>query len=91
LNLDVQQLNRFLVLHPRHKLKYFERAGWEADWITAAEEIVRAEFEHSYASSPVKPANIEVLLPAHDKKKVRRTCTYQHGRSNLLIPEIQHL
>ena len=40
-----------LVLHPCHKLKYFEKAGWEPDWITAAEEIVRAKFERSYAPS----------------------------------------
>jgi hypothetical protein len=37
------------VLHPRHKLKYFEQAGWEPGWIRTAEEIVRAVFESSYA------------------------------------------
>jgi hypothetical protein len=40
------------VLHPRHKLKYFENAGWEADWIAAAEDITIAEFNHSYMAVP---------------------------------------
>jgi hypothetical protein len=37
------------VLHPRHKLAYFKTAGWEDEWISAAENIVRAEFSRSYA------------------------------------------
>jgi hypothetical protein len=37
------------VLHPRHKLTYFKTAGWEDEWISAAENIVRAEFNRSYA------------------------------------------
>jgi len=39
----------FIVLHPRHKLKYFERAGWEPEWIAAAKDIIQAEFDNSYA------------------------------------------
>jgi hypothetical protein len=38
------------VLHPRHKLKYFKNAGWEDEWIDAAENIVRAEYERKYAN-----------------------------------------
>lgn len=38
-----------LVLHPRHKLQYFKKAGWEEEWIEAAEEIVRDEFDRTYA------------------------------------------
>ena len=37
------------VLHPRHKLSYFKNAGWEDEWIDAAERITRTEFERSYA------------------------------------------
>ena len=37
------------VLHPRHKLAYFKSACWEDTWIDAAERIVRAEFNRSYA------------------------------------------
>lgn len=41
--------NFFLVLHPRHKLKYFENAGWKKDWIDSARGIVRDEFDRTYA------------------------------------------
>ena len=39
-----------LVLHPRHKLEYFKRNGWRDSWIEAAHDIVRDEFDRSYAS-----------------------------------------
>lgn len=42
-------LSTLLVLHPRHKLAYFKTAGWEDEWISAAEHIVRNELECSYA------------------------------------------
>lgn len=38
----------YIVLHPRHKLEYFKKAGWEASWIKAAEEILRVEYDRSY-------------------------------------------
>jgi len=31
------------VLHPHHKLQYFEKVGWEDNWIKAAQDIVQAE------------------------------------------------
>jgi len=37
------------VLHPRHKLNYFKKAGWEEDWIETARDIVRTEFDQTYA------------------------------------------
>jgi len=37
-----------LVLHPHHKLHYFEKAGWEADWIRSAETILRDEYDRTY-------------------------------------------
>jgi hypothetical protein len=43
---DVSHLD--IVLHPHHKLKYFEKANWEQDWIDTARELVRDEFERSY-------------------------------------------
>jgi hypothetical protein len=36
------------VLHPRHKLSYFKKAKWEDDWIKAATQLVRDEFDLSY-------------------------------------------
>jgi hAT family C-terminal dimerisation region len=44
------------VLHPRHKLQYFEDVGWEDDWITTARDIVRAEFDRKYTSAEVEEA-----------------------------------
>src|ERR1700678_4306502 len=38
-----------LVLDPRRKLDYFRAAGWEEEWIEAAREIVRKEFDRGYA------------------------------------------
>jgi hypothetical protein len=38
-----------IVLHPRHKLHYFEKAGWEEIWIKTAGDIVRAEYDQTYA------------------------------------------
>jgi len=35
-------------LHPRHKLTYFQRAGWTPEWIAAAKRIVRDEYDRSY-------------------------------------------
>ena len=41
------------MLHPQHKLKYFENAGWPVDWIDSAREIVRAEFDRTYVARDV--------------------------------------
>ena len=74
------------VLHPRHKLKYFEHAGWEPDWIAAAKDIVWAEFDRSYAkpredddedvagdaaTSEKQKANIFDDLPALSAPKIK--------------------
>ena len=44
---------RALVLHPSHKLEYFEQAGWDEEWRTTAEEILRTEFRRGYAGIQV--------------------------------------
>jgi hypothetical protein len=56
------------VLHLKHKLKYFEKQGWDRDWIETAENIVREEFMSSYANYvSIKPSDA-----AHaPNKKVR--------------------
>jgi hypothetical protein len=61
-----------LVLHPRHKLKYFKTAGWEDDWIDAAETIVRDEYEQKYANQTTgggDDENDKGLPPPKKKKK----------------------
>ncbi|OAX34892.1 hypothetical protein K503DRAFT_858939 [Rhizopogon vinicolor AM-OR11-026] len=43
-----------MVLHPQHKLSYFNKAAqWEDDWIKTAEQLVREEFERLYLSVDV--------------------------------------
>lgn len=42
------------VLHPRHKLQYFEKAGWEDSWIKTSREIVRTEFDQTYVFMDVE-------------------------------------
>jgi hypothetical protein len=42
-----------LVLHPSHKLEYFEQAGWDEEWRTTAEGILRTEFRRAYADIQV--------------------------------------
>ena len=37
-----------LVLHPCHKLHYFQHAGWTSEWIATAKKIVRDEFDRTY-------------------------------------------
>jgi hypothetical protein len=39
-----------LVLHPRHKLAYFETTGWSEEWIETAKSLVRERFDMKYAS-----------------------------------------
>lgn len=36
------------MLHPRHKLQYFKDAGWPADWIATAKQLVTDVYENSY-------------------------------------------
>ena len=43
-----------VVLHPCHKLTYFKNAHWEEEWTDMASEIVRAEYNHNYASLPAE-------------------------------------
>ena len=37
------------VLHPHHKLEYFKKHNWEDAWVDAASDIVRKEFNQTYA------------------------------------------
>ena len=59
-----------LVLHPRHKLRYFKVVGWEDEWIDVAEQIVRDEFKHKYADLPGDSNDDEGNSIPSPKKKV---------------------
>jgi hypothetical protein len=58
------------VLHPRHKLKYFERAGWEHGWIDTAEEIVRDVFKQSYSTLRAFGIHEDIPAPINEQAKV---------------------
>lgn len=39
---------RVLALHPRHKLRYFEKAGWPKGWIKEVRDMVLQEYNTNY-------------------------------------------
>ena len=59
----VLQLN-FTVLHPRHKLQYFKKAGWKESWITTSRNIVRTEFDQMDAFMDVEEQSDSALPPS---------------------------
>ena len=50
------------MLDPRRKLDYFREAGWEEEWIEAAREIVREEFDRGYAEIRLENEDEELTL-----------------------------
>ena len=69
-----------VVLHPRHKLKYFAHAKWQQDWIDTAYDLVRETYDLKYASLEVDE---EVLEAAEETEtlQVRAQYIYHHHRS----------
>jgi hypothetical protein len=55
-----------LVLHPRHKLEYFKRHNWDASWIDTARQIVRNEFDRSYASLDIQDDDADMRVDTHE-------------------------
>jgi hypothetical protein len=45
----------FSVLHLHHKLNYIKNTQWEDDWIKAAGQLVRDEFDLSYNHDATSP------------------------------------
>jgi hypothetical protein len=64
IDMVANNLSYFLVLHPRHKLQYFKDANWTPEWINAAHEIVKDEYERKYAALGVEVSS--------DSEMVRR-------------------
>jgi len=48
LSLSCRRLTQWLVLHPRYKSSYFQKAGWPRDWIRTAEDLLRKEYDKNY-------------------------------------------
>ena len=75
-------LDMFSVLHPRHKLLYFKQAGWPTKWIRTAEEIVHAEFKHSYATD-VDAEGVEEEGEDNSGNNVFKVCLSHSGRHTI--------
>lgn len=65
------------MLHPRHKLSYFKAAGWEREWVDAAEQTVRDEFKQNYAGLPNGGEGGGDAISSLKKKRVRSCPFYQ--------------
>lgn len=46
------------MLHPSYKLRYFEKAGWQDEWVKEAVGLVRTEFDDSYAAHVVPQGQV---------------------------------
>ncbi|PPQ81717.1 hypothetical protein CVT26_007779 [Gymnopilus dilepis] len=57
------------VLHPRHKLEYFKKHGWEVLWIDTARQIVRDEFSRSYVPVEADDAGGDAAGHGHNNVK----------------------
>lgn len=70
------------VLHPRNKLNYFKNAGWEADWIKTASDLVRDEFDLSYADIAIDSDGEESRDRLHEPD-TQKVCqfVYYHRHS----------
>ncbi|KAG1840505.1 hypothetical protein DFJ58DRAFT_667157, partial [Suillus subalutaceus] len=60
-----------MVLHLRHKLSYFKTAGWEAEWIQTASDLVRHEFDFAYADMPTSSADEELAYGEHESQLLK--------------------
>ena len=47
------------VLHPRYKSTYFLKAGWPCEWVQAAEDLLRNEWERNYKP---KSASMSIIM-----------------------------
>ena len=70
------------MLNPRHKLRYFEKAGWTAAWISDARELVNEEFKSEYAAY-VPP----ISAPSAKKRKRKVNVIYFH----IVLQALTHL
>ena len=77
-----------IVLYPQHKLKYFEQAGWEPEWIAAAKDIIHAKFDRSYA---VQPGNVEEDQDGDIKMSEKRSKNIFDNLPALSAPRIREL
>ena len=46
-------MNCMIVLHPKHRLEYFKKKGWDKTSVKAAQKLVFKEFDCAYAHLPI--------------------------------------
>jgi len=78
-----------MVLHPRHKLTYFQTAQWSDEWIKTAEALVRAEFERSYNhATNDSDSDIEIIDDAQaGSKNIKKSKNIFDNLPTLVTPE----
>lgn len=57
-----------MILHPAYKTSYFAKAGWEHDWIVAAENLTRNEWKNKYKPSVSNLVPLEQGKMASDER-----------------------
>lgn len=58
------------MLHPSHKLQYFERARWPADWISDAKEMLYDDFNMFYHDAAPEHEEDEPLAGDTDREEL---------------------
>jgi hypothetical protein len=71
------------VLHPHHRLNYFKSARWENNWIKAATQLVRDEFDLSYNLYNMSQS----LMSSH---KVHTTYSYHFCSPHLILHHVNN-
>lgn len=61
----------FTVLHPGHKLKYFQQAGWPSAWSKTARNLVHDEFKAMYADMELSHQGTEDTESNHSNANNR--------------------
>ncbi|KAF5350275.1 hypothetical protein D9758_007809 [Tetrapyrgos nigripes] len=62
-----------MILHPRHKLNYFNTADWPDSWVATAKEIVREVYDRDYKhTSGEEPMDVDKPASPGASKKHNR-------------------
>lgn len=76
-----------LVLHPRYKSTYFQKAGWPQEWIQTAEDILRKEWKVNYklsTSEPVQDSAVSLNV-YYLMLYLMNVCSLQQRKTGILM------
>ena len=82
---------KLIVLHPRHKLSYFRKAGWEEKWIEDAEKLVRRVFKKRYDSIAIAPTPAVTVCVYFDLGPRNCSCDASPEKGDIEKQERQHV